>query len=166
MTPTPTQALEPVEVTQADRERFFAKVDKRGPDECWPWIGSKNERGYGSMSHNGRLRKATHISYEIATGFRFPPGLMARHSCDNPPCVNPAHIHPGTNKQNVADMVSRKRHHANRRSHCIHGHPLSGDNLFLNKHGQRGCRTCNSSRRMALFAKNKRERQAQSGESK
>lgn len=129
-------------VTAKVMDRFWAKVEKRGDDQCWPWTGSKNERGYGSMGHCGRLRKATHISYEIANRSPFPAGMVARHTCDNPSCVNPAHIIPGTLRENAMDMVDRRRHHANRRTECIRGHPLSGDNLIARDGGQRGCRTC------------------------
>lgn len=150
-------------VTQAEAARFWAKVDRRSDDECWLWTGSRNARGYGGFGHRGRTRKATHVSYEIATGQPFPAGLMARHSCDNPSCVNPAHIQPGTNRENVADMVSRKRHHANRRSHCIHGHPLSGANLYVRKNGQRHCQQC---KRDELVNRRARVRAAKSGAAK
>jgi hypothetical protein len=136
----PLNTEKPVAVTQGDRSRFWAKVEVRGKEECWPWTGHTNERGYGSMSHCGRLRKATHISYEIETGSPFPTGMVARHTCDNPTCVNPAHIVPGTLRDNAMDMVSRRRHHANRRDECIRGHPFSGDNLIVRPGGQRGCR--------------------------
>lgn len=145
-------------VTQADREaaRFWNKVDRRGADECWPWIGSKNDRGYGSLYHRNRLTKATHVSYEMHNGHPFPSGMVARHSCENPACVNPRHIIPGTSRENAQDMVDRKRHHANRRTHCIHGHPLSGDNLYVRPNGQRACRECK--RRQNIIDKRKRRK--------
>lgn len=138
---TDTQA--PDAVTEALKRRFWEKVERRERDQCWLWLGSKNERGYGSMSHNKRLRKATHLAFEIHHMRPFPIGMVARHTCDNPSCVNPQHIVPGTLRQNAQDMVERKRHHANRRTHCIKGHPLSGENLIHRKNGQRGCRECN-----------------------
>lgn len=133
-----TQALLPVEV----QSRFWERVEKHGPDDCWPWIGCKDSKGYGSMSHGGRRRRATHISYEIDKGTPFPTGLLARHTCDNPPCVNPAHIIPGTDRENSWDMVERGRHQHKRKTHCKCGLPLSGDNLMILRFGWRRCRTC------------------------
>lgn len=92
-------------------ERFWAKVDRRGPDECWPWTGS-NHQGYGTFhvsSARGRV-KAHAFSVELATGIPCPPGQGGLHRCDNPPCVNPAHIYYGTQRQNSSDMVERRRH--------------------------------------------------------
>lgn len=133
-----TQSLLPADVVA----RFWDNVDKRGPDDCWLWKGSKNDTGYGGMTYGGRRRRATHISYEIDKGTPFPTGMLARHTCDNPPCVNPAHILPGTDRDNVRDMLQRRRHHYQKKTHCIHGHPLEGDNLMMLRNNWRRCRTC------------------------
>lgn len=87
--------------------RFWAKVDKRGADECWPWLASTFTRGYGQFWRDGRLVRATKVSWELANGRPFPDGLCACHSCDNPNCVNPSHIWPGTLKDNARDAVSK-----------------------------------------------------------
>lgn len=116
---------------------FWSKVDKREADECWPWLGTVNHRGYGRLSN----KPATHIALSL-DGRPRPVGAMALHSCDNPPCCNPAHLRWGTAADNVADMVSRKRHSMNRKTECIKGHPLAGENLIVRKNGQRGCRIC------------------------
>lgn len=93
-------------------QRFWAKVDRRGPDECWPWkAGNDGIFGYGHMRCNGPLKKASHISLEL-DGRPRVAGLDALHSCDNPPCVNPAHLRWGTKFENMADMVERNRHGA------------------------------------------------------
>lgn len=91
--------------------RFWAKVDRSGGDlACWPWIGSTRRGGYGdfraSRAHGVVL--AHRASYEINVG-AIPPGLFVLHSCDNPPCVNPAHLRVGTNQDNVRDCVDRGR---------------------------------------------------------
>lgn len=92
-------------------DRFWAKVDKRGPDECWPWTAAVNEHGYGVMHPQGRKNGPTvkaHRASLMLAGVDIQ-GLMVLHSCDNPPCVNPAHLSAGTHEQNVADMLDRQR---------------------------------------------------------
>lgn len=92
-------------------DRFWEKVDRRGPDECWEWTAATNDHGYGVIHPGGRRNgptlKAHRVSASLA-GMKID-GLQVRHSCDNPPCVNPAHLLPGTNADNVADMMARER---------------------------------------------------------
>jgi hypothetical protein len=130
------------------QEQFWARVDKGHSDECWPWKGSRTQRGYGLLC----TTRATHIALELA-GKPRPPGAIALHSCDNPPCVNPDHLRWGDDADNVADMVKRRRHQASRKSHCVRGHPLDGDNLRLRPNGQRGCWTCHRNATAAYKAK-------------
>jgi len=85
-------------------ETYWPKVDKRGYDECWPWKGSTVPGGYGVV--RGRL--AHRIGVELA-GRPIPQGMVARHSCHNPGCVNPAHIIKGTQKDNARDMMDAGR---------------------------------------------------------
>ncbi len=136
-------------------DRYWAKVDKRGPDECWPWTGATDGRRYGIISQNGRNRKATHVAVEFATGEPFPAKKMACHTCDNPPCVNPAHLFVGTMQDNMRDAFAKGRinlaaflgnNHNRAKTHCVRGHPLSGDNLIRKKKGHRGCRACQKAR--------------------
>lgn len=88
-------------------ERFWAKVDVRGPDECWPWLGA-NVQGYGQIGVQQKTVLATHVSLEL-DGRPRPPGAYALHSCDTPSCCNPGHLRWGTQAENVADMISRGR---------------------------------------------------------
>lgn len=93
-------------------ERFWEKVDKSGgPDACWPWVAAVLARGheypYGQFRVGGRVRKAHQMAYEFATGTRVMPGLVMCHRCDFRLCCNPAHLFPGTQKENMED-ASRK----------------------------------------------------------
>jgi len=89
--------------------RFWAKVDKRADNECWPWLAS-TINGYGIINDGvSKCRRATHVSL-LLDGRPRPDALDALHSCDNPICVNPGHLRWGNDKQNKADSVSRNRH--------------------------------------------------------
>lgn len=69
---------------------------------CRPTPYARDAKGYGVTKVNGRLVKITHLVLE-ATGRPRPPGLMALHSCDNPPCLAPWHLRWGTNSENQLD---------------------------------------------------------------
>lgn len=89
--------------------RFWSKVDRRDPNDCWPWTGFRESRGYGQCYISASsTRKAHRIAFEISNG-PIPPGLLVRHRCDNPPCCNPAHLETGTDADNVRDRVERGR---------------------------------------------------------
>jgi hypothetical protein len=88
--------------------RFWSKVRRGEPDECWPWTG-EIDRGYGRFYTTGREHKHAHrLAYEFSAR-PIPAGLHVLHSCDNRPCCNPAHLRVGTNEENVRDRVSRER---------------------------------------------------------
>lgn len=89
--------------------RFWAKVDKRGPAECWLWMGSKHERGYGQLWLNGKIMRAHRFSWELVNG-PFPEGMKACHRCDTPSCVNPSHIFLGSDLDNSRDCIEKGRH--------------------------------------------------------
>jgi hypothetical protein len=91
-------------------ERFWPKVNKRGPDDCWEWQASRTPRGYGQIGLGGNAKPipAHRASYMLAHG-RIPDGMHVLHSCDNPACVNPAHLRLGTHAENMRDKVERGR---------------------------------------------------------
>jgi len=91
-------------------ERFWRFVSKKENNDCWEWHGSNDGKGYGHiMRETGRSpAKAYRVSYEMHKG-PIPKGLIVRHECDNPKCVNPGHLILGTHKDNSEDMVKRGR---------------------------------------------------------
>lgn len=93
-------------------ERFWEKVDKRGPDDCWMWLASTSH-GYGQFNDTVNDKKhdiqAHRYSYQIAHNVTLTHDEFVCHSCDTPGCVNPAHLFLGTSKDNTQDMVNKGR---------------------------------------------------------
>lgn len=97
-------------------DRFWEKVERRGPDECWEWIGARSAGkfnygrfGFSTSRPCASTRNAHTVAWELDRGRKLPRGKVVRHRCDNPPCCNPKHLVMGTQKQNVADMIRRGR---------------------------------------------------------
>jgi hypothetical protein len=93
-------------------------VDKRGPDECWPWVrASKNLKtgtGHGRLDISGVPGVYAHRAAYLSTNpgsisLNVSDGMMVLHRCDNPPCCNPAHLYLGDHDQNMRDKRERKR---------------------------------------------------------
>lgn len=97
-------------------DRFWNYVTKGGADECWEWRGFRDKDGYGKLRDGDTQRGAHIVSFEIHKG-PVPEGLSVLHSCDNPPCVNPAHLRPGTHLDNMADRKRAGRCFTGERHH-------------------------------------------------
>ncbi len=92
-------------------ERFWQKVKRCGDDECWLWQAVTNQDGYGLVRYPGRphMMGAHRASWLLHNG-DVPADLEVLHRCDNPPCVNPAHLWLGTQVDNIHDMCAKGRH--------------------------------------------------------
>jgi len=98
-------------IDESLKDRFYSKLDIKGPEECWEFKGS-NRDGYGQlkMTKSRKIIGATHVSYMIYNSIKsIPKGMHVCHKCDNPPCCNPAHLFLGTAKDNSNDKISKGR---------------------------------------------------------
>ena len=85
-------------------DRYWSKVDEPNENGCWEWNASTTS-GYGQFRINRTTRVATHLSFADAGGVK--GDLLMLHHCDNPPCVNPAHLYPGNRFDNARDRMER-----------------------------------------------------------
>lgn len=91
-------------------EKMDAYVDRSaGPSGCWPWTRTRTADGYGRITDGPKQRAAHRVAYMLATGEQVPGEIEVMHSCDNPPCCNPAHLSTGTHLENMGDMSRRDR---------------------------------------------------------
>lgn len=92
------------------KTNFWSKVDINLPDECWVWTRGTYTSGYGCVynSITDKVEGTHRTSYQLSHG-DIPKGLVVRHKCDNPACVNPSHLETGTDLDNKRDMVERGR---------------------------------------------------------
>jgi hypothetical protein len=152
--------------------RFWRRVDVKTANECWPWRGRTNGKGYAQIRLDGRsgpLVVVHRVAYELTTG-PIPTGMDLDHTCHNADptcrrsaecphrrCVNPAHLEPTTHLENCRRGTAGR--YLAERTHCRNGHPFEGDNLVVvqrsNGTSYRQCRICRqaSARRSYLARK-------------
>lgn len=88
---------------------LFARTRQVG--DCWEWTNSRHRQGYGMVRdpHRNRTNVAHRVVYELVHGVHLERRQVVRHSCDNPPCINPDHLLIGTQVDNMRDASARRR---------------------------------------------------------
>jgi hypothetical protein len=115
-------------VTPEQEARFWSKVYKRGPEECWLWGAGRSGDGYGASVALGREQQtgSHRVAWMIENG-PIPNGLCVCHRCDTPLCCNPRHLFLGSSSDNTADRHSK-------------GRDARGDKSGLRLHPERAAR--------------------------
>jgi len=130
-------------------QRFWEKVDKNSPNNCWEWKSAIRGNGYGAffthLIDEGRKCHGAHrYSWTLANG-PIPEGLWVLHKCDNRICVNPEHLFLGDRADNMRDCANKKRVCTigqSNKTHCLRGHEFTASNTKLSKNGHRSCKAC------------------------
>lgn len=135
-------------------ERFWANVKTGSAEECWPWLGHIHHEGYGDLKYQARRIRAHRVAYEVTVG-PIPDGLTLDHLCHTRDqtctggatclhrrCVNPAHLEPVPQLENM--YRGRSPHAFNAlKTHCKNGHEFTPENTYWRARGRgRDCRKC------------------------
>lgn len=112
---------------------------------CCVWPLALDKDGYAVCSLDGKSYRVHSLLYRHFVG-PIPAGMQIDHLCRNPSCANLAHLEAVTPRENTMRGTSLAARNA-AASHCIHGHPLSGENLYITAKGERQCRTCKLERK-------------------
>jgi len=125
---------------------FWAKTDRSG--ECWNWTGKRQvlvdgRLGYGRLRRFGRQIYAHRRAYELAIG-PIPDRMLVLHSCDNPACIRPEHLHLGTHSDNLREAWARGIQPRSKTplATCRRGHVFDETNTIRRRNGRRLCRVC------------------------
>lgn len=93
-------------------KRFAAKVERKGPNECWRWLAGTVKNREGTLYGKFKLAGRTVYAHRFAAGLANAPGkIQAMHHCDNTLCVNPAHLFRGSASDNMIDARDKGRLH-------------------------------------------------------
>lgn len=149
--------------TVESRVARLSKVDETSG--CWVWGGSKDKDGYGKVRvkfPNGRVAYLAHRMTFMHFVGDIPDGKEVDHICKNTSCINPAHLRLLTHRENV-EAGDYKTHHRNAvKTHCIHGHALTAENIRIQRHKNtvmRHCKLCAKDRSKKYNAERTKSKQ-------
>lgn len=120
-------------------DRFWSKVDQT--ESCWVWMSAFDQDGYGLFRFPWATAKAHRVAYELVVG-PIPHGLVIDHLCRNRACVNPAHMEPVTNRENILRGEVKPPAVPPLKTHCKNGHEFTEANTARRFGGARICVEC------------------------
>ena len=130
-------------------DRFWSKVNRGGPvpadrpglGRCWVWVAGKTAQGYGGFHPSkGSMELAHRWAYRVARG-PIPDGHVIDHLCRNRACVNPDHLEPVSNEENLRRGAGYALRNG-MRDECINGHRYTPENTYSDPRGGIRCREC------------------------
>lgn len=129
---------------------FWDRADRSDLAGCWLWTGTPDDKGYGRVGYLGHARVGAHrVAWAMTHGGLLPSEWVLHH-CDNPPCVNPAHLFLGDALANNRDRHTKGRtvmptngpDYWRDKTHCPKGHAYAGENVRYRPDGRRRCAQC------------------------
>jgi hypothetical protein len=123
------------------RERLLSKAVINWETGCWEWTACLSTSGYGRINANGRVENAHRVAYELIES-PIPVGLFLDHLCRNRACINPAHLEPVTNRENILRSPINQFSLKAAQTHCGTGHEFTVENTRVRANGTRACRAC------------------------
>lgn len=120
-------------------DRFWAKARRSSDDDCWNWTAMVAGGGYGQFSVNGKKVPAHRVAYQLEVG-AVPDGLVLDHLCRNRLCVNPRHLEPVSNRENILRGEGLAAVHA-AKEQCVRGHEFDRTIIQYGRE-RRICTTC------------------------
>jgi hypothetical protein len=137
-------------------DSFWDRVGVGGADECWPWLAGRLANGYGQFRGRSQNEKSHRVALAMHTREPVPDEAVVCHTCDNPPCCNPAHLFLGTHADNARDSREKGRRWYQSRTLCRRGlHEWTVENTFLihdrNGNGVTSCRLCRADSQRARY---------------
>lgn len=130
------------------------------PDGCWIWLRDRNKHLYGRCTYKGKRFLAHRLSWILFHTLEdLDENIWVLHKCDNPSCINPAHLFEGNQLSNMQDCFSKKRMAHQKKRICKNGHLWTAENYYetVLKSGkiQRACKVCESNRKKLEYQQKK-----------
>ena len=123
------------------RERLLSKAIINPETGCWEWAGAKTPSGYGTLRRDGRTVYAHRTAYDLIER-AIPAGLVIDHLCRNRACINPAHLEPVSQRENMMRSPVALAALNAQKTCCKHGHEFTSENTYIKPNGGRDCRAC------------------------
>ena len=150
-------------LTEGRIRRAWSYVQQRGPSDCWEWQASRGTKGYGQINFRAKVLLAHRVIWTISNNREIPEGMVIYHTCDNPPCCNPAHLKLGTYQDNALDACRKGRHRGSRTDDLVMcwacKQPQPRENFHKCRRRANGlqtfCRDCDNTMRRKRWAKTK-----------
>ena len=116
-------------LTEWQKQLFWSKVEVRSDTECWPWLGARGRDGRGQVRIDTVCYTASRVALSLSVKQDLVD-LVAKHSCDNPPCCNPRHLSAATQSSNIRESGGKgRRDYARARGEAAGGAKLTSGSV-------------------------------------